>query len=433
MPKLLKKKPQIKKTSAVKVKTKTKARVKSAPVLRPAVVNKPQVKEKISKKDLERQRAAKKIEAQKEMDKMSVEEKAIEEKVNNVISSGRTKGFVTYSEILKHFPRIEEDLDLLDRLYSRFEEEGIDVLEGKELLDLETYKKEEDLEKLSRRLGAADSVQLYLKEIGKTPLISAKEEKTLAKLIEKGDETAKMRLAEANLRLVVSIAKRYIGRSSNLSFLDLIQEGNLGLFRAVEKFDWKKGYKFSTYATWWIRQAITRALADQSKIIRIPVHMVETISKYHQVVRRLTQDLGREPLAEEIAAEMGIEVEKVYHIQKISQDTISLETPIGGGGNGDEESTIGEFIEDKKMLSPDQNAARRLLKEQLSEIIDDLTLREQKILMMRYGLGEFEGRTYTLEEVGKEFGVTRERIRQIEAKAIDKIRQHKKSHRLREY
>lgn len=361
------------------------------------------------------------------------ENKEIEEKIQTLINNGRNKGFITYSEILKYFPRIEDDISLIDSLYNRFEEEGVDVLEGRELLDLDAYKKEEDLEKLGRRLGAADSVQLYLKEIGKTPLITAKEEKTLAKLIEKGDETAKMRLAEANLRLVVSIAKRYIGRSSNLSFLDLIQEGNLGLFRAVEKFDWKKGYKFSTYATWWIRQAITRALADQSKIIRIPVHMVETISKYHQVMRRLTQDLGREPLAEEIAAEMGIEVEKVYHIQKISQDTISLETPIGGGGNGDEESTIGEFIEDKKMLSPDQNAARRLLKEQLGEIIQDLTPREQKILMMRYGLEEHEGRTYTLEEVGKEFGVTRERIRQIEAKAIDKIRQHKKSHRLREY
>lgn len=365
----------------------------------------------------------------------TVEQKAqeFEEKFKHAVYQGRVKGFITYNEILKYFPRIEEDIDMLDSLYIRLEEEGIDVLEGRELLDLDAFKKEEEFERMSKKTGAADSVQLYLKEIGKTPLMSAKEEKILAKLIEKGDETAKMRLAEANLRLVVSIAKRYIGRSQNLSFLDLIQEGNLGLFRAVEKFDWRKGFKFSTYATWWIRQAITRALADQSKIIRIPVHMVETISKYNQVSRRLTQDLGREPLAEEVAFEMGIQVDKVYHIQKISQDTISLETPIGGGGNGDEESTIGEFIEDKKILSPDQSAARRILKEQLSEIINDLTIREQKILMMRYGLEEYEGRTYTLEEVGKEFGVTRERIRQIEAKAVDKIRQHKKAHRLREY
>lgn len=375
----------------------------------------------------------KKVRQPAELKKSEQRKEEFEEKLRNIVSQGRVKGFITYSEILKYFPRVEEDIDMLDFLYHRLEEEGVDALEGRELLDLDAFRKEEEFERVTKKTGAGDSVQLYLKEIGKTPLMSGKEEKILARLIEKGDETAKMRLAEANLRLVVSIAKRYIGRSQNLSFLDLIQEGNLGLFRAVEKFDWKKGFKFSTYATWWIRQAITRALADQSKIIRIPVHMVETISKYNQVSRRLTQDLGRDPLAEEVAAEMGIDIEKVYHIQKISQDTISLETPIGGGGNGDEESTIGEFIEDKKILSPDQSAARRILKEQLSEIINDLTIREQKILMMRYGLGEHEGRTYTLEEVGKEFGVTRERIRQIEAKAVDKIRQHKKAHRLREY
>jgi len=418
----------------VKIKNKIKPQAKSLPVKQvksKMVLKKTVSKTEKEKKNFVRQKEEKNTKITAET--KEVAKKEIEEKIKNIIVQGRTKGFITYSEILKHFPRIEEDLWLIDNLYGRLEEEGVDVLEGRELLDLEAFKKEDTFHKLGKKFQVADSVQLYLKEIGRTPLISAKEEKILARLIEKGDETAKMRLAEANLRLVVSIAKRYIGRSANLSFLDLIQEGNLGLFRAVEKFDWTKGYKFSTYATWWIRQAITRALADQSKIIRIPVHMVETISKYHQASRRLTQDLGREPLAEEIASEMGIEVDRVYHIQKISQDTISLETPIGGGGSGDEESTIGEFIEDKKMLSPDRTAARRILMEQLSEIIQDLTWREQRILMMRYGLGEYEGRTYTLEEVGKEFGVTRERIRQIEAKALEKMKQHKKSHRLREY
>lgn len=418
----------------IKTKNKFKPQIKNASIKRikdKTLLVKDVLKTEKEKNNFVKQKEKKVKKAGKETKENA--KKETEEKIQNIIAQGRTKGFITYSEILKHFPRIEDDLWLIDNLYGRLEEEGVDVLEGRELLDLDAFKKEDTFQKLGKKFQVADSVQLYLKEIGRTPLISAKEEKTLARLIEKGDETAKMRLAEANLRLVVSIAKRYIGRSVNLSFLDLIQEGNLGLFRAVEKFDWTKGYKFSTYATWWIRQAITRALADQSKIIRIPVHMVETISKYHQVSRRLTQDLGREPLAEEIASEMGIEVERVYHIQKISQDTISLETPIGGGGSGDEESTIGEFIEDKKMLSPDQTAARRILTEQLEEIIQDLTLREQRILMMRYGLGEYEGRTYTLEEVGKEFGVTRERIRQIEAKALEKMKQHKKSHWLREY
>ncbi len=374
------------------------------------------------------------VKPQKIMAQMAEIEKSDEEKIKTVIENGRIKGFVTYNEILKYFPSIEENITLLEDLYGHLEEAGVDVLESGELLDISGNLKDIDnIGKLGKRLGAADSVQLYLKEIGKTSLISAKEEKELARRIERGDEAARLRLAEANLRLVVSIAKRYIGRSSNLSFLDLIQEGNLGLFRAVEKFDWTKGYKFSTYATWWIRQAITRALADQSKIIRIPVHMVETISKYHQTVRHLTQDLGREPLAEEIASEMSIEVDKVYHIQRISQDTISLETPIGGGAGGDEESTLGEFIEDQKMLSSDQRTARRILTEQIAEIIKDLTQREEKILKMRYGLGEYEGRTFTLEEVGQEFGVTRERIRQIEAKAIERIKQHQKAHKLKEY
>jgi RNA polymerase primary sigma factor len=356
------------------------------------------------------------------------DESILEENTRLLMERGRVRGFVTYNEILKYFPRIEENIFLLEDLYDRFQQEGIDVLEGQELINLEEKKtpgrKAEDmLERLS-----SDSVQMYLKEIGKISLLTAKEERELAKRIEAGDENAKTKLAEANLRLVVSIAKRYIGRSSNLSLLDLIQEGNLGLFRAVEKFDWRKGYKFSTYATWWIRQAITRALADQGKTIRIPVHMVETISKYQQVFRRLTQELGRTPLAEEVAAEMDMPVDKIHHIQKISQDTVSLETPVG---DDEEDSILGEFIEDEKTLSPEQEASRRILKEQFKEIVSDLTPREQKILDMRFGLKD--GITHTLEEVGKEFGVTRERIRQIEAKALEKIKQHHKSEKLKGY
>ena len=273
---------------------------------------------------------------------------------------------------------------------------------------------------------SSDSIQMYLREIGKVPLLKPDEEIALAKRSERSDQEAKRRLIEANLRLVVSIAKRFTGKS--LSLLDLIQEGNIGLFRAVEKFDYRKGYKFSTYATWWIRQAITRALADQARTIRIPVHMVETISKYQQVVRRLMQDLGRDPLAEEIAAEMNMEVEKIRHIQKISQDTISLEQPVG---EDEEDSLLGDFIEDDKILSPSQEAARRLLKDQIREIMQDLAPREQKILRMRFGLDD--GISHTLEEVGKEFGVTRERIRQIEAKAVMKIRDHEKVRKLEGY
>ena len=343
-----------------------------------------------------------------------------EEKVDSILKKGRERGFVTYAEILHVFPHIEHNILFLEDLYSRLEGAGIDVLEGQELLA-----PTEKLPKPSRKRGhdtedfATDAVQMYLREIGKIPLLKAEEEKELARRIEAGDEDAKNKLAQANLRLVVSIAKKYVGRSHNLTMLDLIQEGTLGLFRAVEKFDWKKGYKFSTYATWWIRQAVTRALADQARTIRIPVHMVETISKYHQVHRRLTQDLGREPLAEELATEMNLEVEKFHHIQQISQDTVSLEAPVG---EDDEDSLLGDFIEDQKMLSPSQEASYHLLRDHIREILIDLMPREQKILRMRFGLDD--GITHTLEEVGKEFGVTRERIRQIEAKAIEKIRQH---------
>ena len=346
------------------------------------------------------------------------------EKFQQLLEKGKKRGFVTLSEILFFFPEAERDLKGLEKLYEDLEKEGIEVKEAKELLVPEALPKKAVKEVKVR----IDSVQMYLKEIGKISFVTAKEEKELSKKIEKGDEEAKRKLAGANLRLVVSIAKRYIGRSPNLTLLDLIQEGNLGLFRAVEKFDWRRGYKFSTYATWWIRQAITRALADQARTIRIPVHMVETISKYTQTRRRLLQDLGREPLPEEIAAEMGIEVDKVRHIMRISQETVSLETPVG---ENEENSILVEFIEDEKAIAPSVGAARALLRTRLKEILVDLTPREQKILAMRFGLKDEI--THTLEEVGREFGVTRERIRQIEAKALEKIRKHRHLKKLKDY
>ena len=362
------------------------------------------------------------------------EKTTVEGKIEALLKRGRERGFVTYAEILGSFPNIEDDISFLEELYRKFEDISIDVLEAKELIEVPEEgpkvpgRKKRKGKDVSLSEESHDSVQIYLREIGKISLITAADERELARRIEKGDMEAKEKLAQANLRLVVSIAKRYVGRSAHLSFLDLIQEGNLGLFKAVEKFDFRKGFKFSTYATWWIRQAITRALADQARTIRIPVHMVETISKYKQIRRRLLQDLGREPLAAEVSAEMGIDIEKVHHIQKISQDTVSLESPVG---EEDEDSTLGEFIVDEKTLSPSQHAARRILKEQIIQIISDFSPREQKILEMRFGLKD--GITHTLEEVGKEFGVTRERIRQIEAKAIEKMREHHLVHKLQEY
>ena len=349
------------------------------------------------------------------------------EKIQELLEKGRARGFVTMAEILNFFPEIEKDVKGLERLYDNLEQEGVEVKETKGfLMTEEELKKEEQVQKISET--RIDPVQMYLKEISKTPFLTAQEEKNLAKRIEKGDTEAKKKLARANLRLVVSIAKKYIGRSPNMTLLDLIQEGNLGLFRAVEKFDWRRGYKFSTYATWWIRQAITRALADQARTIRIPVHMVETISKYNQARRRLLQDLGREPLPEEIAAEMGIELDKVRHIMKISQETVSLETPVG---EGEEDSILAEFIEDEKAVLPSVVAARTLLKERLKEILADLTPREQKIVALRFGLED--GVSHTLEEVGNEFAVTRERIRQIEAKALQRIREHQSLKKLQGY
>jgi RNA polymerase primary sigma factor len=343
----------------------------------------------------------------------------VEDKLSQLIQKGKERGFVTFSEILYFFPEVEEDIEGLENLYERLEREGIEVREYREFLVPE---EEEELIPEAK----IDPVQMYLKEIGETPTLTAEEEKELAKRIEKGDQAAREKLIKANLRLVVSIAKKYVGKSPHMTLLDLIQEGNIGLFRAVEKFDWRKGYKFSTYATWWIRQAITRALADQARTIRIPVHMVELLTKFNQVKRRLLQDLGREPLPEEIAAEMGIEVDKVHHLIKISQGTVSLETPVGE----DEEDTLSEFIKDEKIPLPSVEAARALLRERLKEILVDLTPRERKILEMRFGLKD--GITHTLEEVGKEFGVTRERIRQIEAKALEKLREHREIKKLKE-
>ena len=352
-----------------------------------------------------------------------------DEKIQDLINRGRERGFVTESELLKLAPKIEFDISGLEKTYEKLKENNIKVVESIEFLEDSSQRKKKPVkDDISFRLQSFDNVQMYLKEIGRVPLLTAHEEVKLAKLIECGEEEARQKLTQANLRLVVNIAKRYVGRSRNLSLLDLIQEGNIGLFKAVEKFDYHRGYKFSTYATWWIRQAVTRALADQSRTIRIPVHMVETISKYTQVKRLLLQNLGREPLPEEIASEMEESVEKIRHIIKISQETISLETPVGGN---DEESNLGEFVKDKKTISPNQMAARKLLQNRLKEILVDLSPREQRILEMRFGLKD--GITHTLEEVGKEFGVTRERIRQIEAKSLEKIRQHKKIKRLKGY
>ena len=393
----------------------------------------------MKKKNTKKVKALKKVKKKKTAKKvLSVKSRKVvnkkkeqELKTLKLLAKGKERGFVTYDEILKEFPNIETDIIFLDELYNQLSTTGVDVLEGGGMLNIE--KEEELIKKYTyggRGDSSYDSIQMYLKEIGQYPLISATVEKELARKIQVGDEEAKILLARANLRLVVSIAKKYVGRSADLTLLDLIQEGNLGLFKAVEKFDWTKGYKFSTYATWWIRQAITRALADQSRTIRVPVHMVETIAKYKQCVRRLSQDLGREPLPEEIATEMGIEIEKVYNIEKIDQDTVSLETPVGDDSD-DGKSTLGDFVADDKILSPDQESSRRILGDQVKEILSDLSLKERKILEMRHGLTD--GITHTLEEVGKEFGVTRERIRQIEAKAHEKIRVHLKINRLQNY
>jgi RNA polymerase primary sigma factor len=348
-----------------------------------------------------------------------------------LVEKGKQRGFVTQAEILNAFPNIEKDIDGLEQLYERFETENINIIESGRVFEEKEQREMVEKKRIASEFEetSSDSVQMYLKEIGKYPLLTGEEEIDLAKKIGRNDESARQKLALSNLRLVVSIAKKYVGRSANLTLLDLIQEGNIGLFKAVEKFDYTKGFKFSTYATWWIRQAITRALADQARTIRIPVHMVETINKYQQVVRRLVQELGREPLPEEVASEMNIDVDKVRYIIKISQDTVSLEAPVGDGK--EEDSSLADFIPDEEQIAPSISAARKILKSYINEIISDLTPREQKILDMRFGLSD--GVTHTLEEVGKVFSVTRERIRQIEAKALEKIRQHQKIDKLKGY
>ncbi len=362
--------------------------------------------------------------AKKKMTSKKKTEVFSKERRDELFERGRKRGFITLSEIMTVFPDFEKDIKGLEILCDDLDTYGIEIKEKRGFLELESEKKgyKEDL-KLK-----VDPIQIYLKEISKSSFLTADEEKELSKRIEKGDPQATARLIQANLRLVVSIAKKYVGKSNNLTLLDLIQEGNLGLFRAVEKFDWRRGYKFSTYATWWIRQAINRALADQARTIRIPVHMIETISKYSRIKRDLLQGLGREPSAEEVAAEMGLPVEKVNHIVKIFQRTASLEAPVSDDADS---SILADFVKDNKTIPPSLEAARSLLKERIEDILVDLNPREQKILAMRFGLDDEI--THTLEEVGKEFGVTRERIRQIEAKALEKMRMHESVKKLKGY
>lgn len=359
------------------------------------------------------------------------------EKMNELVALGKKKkSILDVQEINDFFADMELSAEQMEKVFEYLEGHNIDVLritaDTDDDVDIDNMIAEEeevDMENIDlsvpEGVSIEDSVRMYLKEIGKVPLLSAEREIELAKRMEEGDEDAKKELAEANLRLVVSIAKRYVGRG--MLFLDLIQEGNLGLIKAVEKFDYHKGYKFSTYATWWIRQAITRAIADQARTIRIPVHMVETINKLIRVSRQLLQELGREPLPEEIAKELDMPVERVREILKISQEPVSLETPIGE----EEDSHLGDFIQDDNVPVPAEAAAQTLLKEQLDEVLDTLTEREQKVLRLRFGMND--GRARTLEEVGKEFDVTRERIRQIEAKALRKLRHPSRSRKLRDY
>jgi RNA polymerase primary sigma factor len=368
--------------------------------------------------------------------KMAEKKNMQSDSINDLLHTAKKRGGVlTSAEFMDRFQSEDLSPDEIDDIYEFFTAKGIEIVEelpevetldGPDVADIETATEEVDIDlSVPEGISIDDPVRMYLKEIGRVPLLNAEEEIVLAKRMEQGDEEAKRRLAEANLRLVVSIAKRYVGRG--MLFLDLIQEGNLGLIKAVEKFDYGKGFKFSTYATWWIRQAITRAIADQARTIRIPVHMVETINKLIRVSRQLLQELGREPMPEEIAKEMDISVERVREIMKIAQEPVSLETPIGE----EEDSHLGDFIEDQDAPAPAEAASFMLLKEQLEEVLETLTPREKKVLQLRFGLED--GRARTLEEVGQCFGVTRERIRQIEAKALRKLRHPSRSKKLKDF
>jgi len=392
-----------------------------------------QKKRTASKRKIKQKRLGKKV---KLLKKAPTEAFSRQKQMEILLERGRQRGFLTYQEIIESIPQIEQDIESYENFLGKLEAQSIKVIDQKSPFELEelptkeTLKEDFELKPQSADLepSTLDPVQIYLREIGKYKLLTRREEVELSKRLEKGDEEARQRLINSNLRLVVSIAKKYAYRTPHLSLLDLIQEGNLGLFRAVEKFNYKKGFKFSTYATWWIRQAITRAIADQGRTIRIPVHMVETISKLLQTKRRLSQVLGREPMSEEIAAEMGLDVDKVNQVKQISQKTISLETPVG---EEDEESTLEQFIKDEKSVSPDKETSRNLLHKHINEVLMTLKPRERKILEMRFGLND--GESLTLEEVGLKFGVTRERIRQIEAKALQKIRESPLASKLRDY
>ncbi|MFW6022762.1 MAG: RNA polymerase sigma factor RpoD [Halanaerobiaceae bacterium] len=358
------------------------------------------------------------------MTKNKEKDPVIIEEVKNLIEKGNEEGVLTYEEIMDALEEVELEPEDIEKIYELFNEMNIDIKEEKEEDDDDEAEENLDIS-IPDGVGIDDPVRMYLKEIGKVPLLTANEEVELSQRMEKGEEAAKRQLIEANLRLVVSIAKKYVGRG--MLFLDLIQEGNMGLIKAVEKFDYTKGYKFSTYATWWIRQAITRSIADQARTIRIPVHMVETINKLIRVSRQLLQEIGREPTPEEIGEEMDISAEKVREIMKIAQEPVSLETPIGE----EEDSHLGDFIEDEDAPAPASAASFILLKEQLDDVLDTLTDREKRVLELRFGIED--GRSRTLEEVGKEFGVTRERIRQIEAKALRKLRHPSRSKKLKDY
>ena len=376
---------------------------------------------------MEKKNDVKDLKEEKDVKDEKKEHNSADAKIEALIEMGKSKGVLTYKEVMDTLDELELDSEQIERIYDRFEALNIDVVEEMEIPDDITS----DISELESDLGSTegvaidDPVRMYLKEIGKVPLLSAAEEIEIAKRMADGDQDAKKQLAEANLRLVVSVAKRYVGRG--MLFLDLIQEGNLGLIKAVEKFDYRKGYKFSTYATWWIRQAITRAIADHARTIRIPVHMVETINKLIRVNRQLLQEYGREPRPDEIAREMGISEEKVREIIKVAQEPVSLETPIGE----EEDSHLGDFIPDDDAPAPAEVAAFTLLKEQLMEVLDTLTPREEKVLRLRFGLDD--GKARTLEEVGREFNVTRERIRQIEAKALRKLRHPSRSKKLKDF